>query len=132
MADLAAFLQETGQREFRYGETDCCLWVADWLVRNGHSDPAHDLRGTYGSAFGCGRVLKARGGLLAVFSDCMARTHCARTYEPKPGDVGVVEFGTTEGLGMIGAICTGPRWAMLSVRGLISSPASVLDAWSIG
>lgn len=132
MADLAAFLSLAGQTAFQWGRHDCSLMEADWLLEHGYPDTAHDLRGAYDSALSCQRLLRARGGLLSVFTECAARAALERTYEPKRGDVGVVEFRTTEGHGMIGAICTGPRWAMLSVNGLLSAPASPLAAWSVG
>lgn len=105
--------------------------LADWLIENGHPDPAADLRGAYSTALGCKRLVRRRGGLVAVVAACVAKPDLPRTIAPKVADIGVIETMTLEGLQMVGAICTGPRWAMLGVKGLVSVTASPVAAWAV-
>lgn len=131
MAEVGAFLAKAGRTPFVYGGFDCCLWLADWLVALGYPDPAAHLRGRYATAMGCARILNRNGGVLGVVSDCAARAGLWPTLTPKADDVGVILVETAKGLEQVGAICTGPRWSVLSPRGLLSLTTQPLSAWSV-
>lgn len=134
MADvtLADFLAQAGRTPFAWGESDCCLWLADWLVALGRPDPAADLRGRYSTPLGCARLLNKRGGVLGVVASCAAQAGLALTDTPIAGDVGVVEVVTHAGRTPAGAICTGRRWAVRSGLGLIVAEMTPRAAWRIG
>lgn len=133
MADvsLAAFLAESARTPFAYGARDCGLWMADWVKAARGVDPAAHLRGRYRTELGCARVLKRGGGLVEVARACFEGAGLAATETPRAGDVGVVRVITEKGEAMAGAICTGPRWAILAVDGLISAKVSPIAAWRV-
>jgi hypothetical protein len=131
VAALATFLAEAGRIPFSWGERDCLLFLADWVrVRHG-VDPAAHLRGRYHTALGCRRILRREGGPLSVVSRCAAGVGLEPTDTPRSGDVGVVAALTERGIEAVGAICTGPRWAMLGTRGLLVGPAQPFAAWRV-
>lgn len=51
---------------FAWGRHDCFLWVADAVHALTGRDPAADLRGTYSTACGALRRLRALGGMQAL------------------------------------------------------------------
>lgn len=129
--NLAAFLERAARTPFDYGTFDCCLMPADWIWLKRGVDPAADLRGRYATAIGCARVLAREGGVLAVFARCVASVGLEPTTAPLEGDVGVVDAETSKGREAVGAICTGPRWAILGRPGLIVAPFVPLTAWRL-
>lgn len=77
-------------RQWQWGELDCCLFLADWIVARDGIDPASDLRGSYATQREMRHLLKARGGIRQVVGDCAARAGLVPTYQPQLGDVGLV------------------------------------------
>ncbi len=63
MTDLNTFISERRHRPFVWGENDCCLFVADWLLAKGSDvgDIAAEFRGTYNSQQGAFKQLLSRG-----------------------------------------------------------------------
>ena len=132
MAELAAFLARAGRTPFVWGEWDCSLWLADWLVERGYPDPAAHLRGRYHTALGCARILGRLGGVEGAVASCAAIAGLARAPSPRIGDVGVVKAMTPAGARPVGAICTGRRWAVLAwPNGLHSFAAVASSAWRV-
>lgn len=128
---LADFLAQSARVPFRYGRSDCCLWVADWLIAQGRPDPAEGFRGRYRTKLGCARLLRKHGGVLVILTGCAERAGLSPTGAPAAGDVGVVEVMTPDGPGLSGAIYTGRRWATRAVHGLLVSEAVAVAAWRI-
>lgn len=125
---LDAFLERMAATPFVDGRTDCALTVADWVMEaTGCPDPATDLRGRYHTALGRERLLKRLGGLEAVMTSCAARAGLRETLAPKPGDVGLVEFGGRQ----FAAICMGRHWAVQSTAGLFGTEGAVIKAWEV-
>lgn len=112
---LALFLTRGTMLPFDWGRHDCALFVADWIAERRGFDPAEDLRGTYRTRRGCGRLLLRRGGLATVVAAALRRL--SPTAEPVPGDVGIVE--TREGPAM-GIFCGADRWACRAERGIVT------------
>lgn len=128
---LPEFLRRASRTGFIWGTHDCALYLADWIVEVRGVDPAAHLRGRYASELGCARLLARAGGLEALVGACLAGVGIGRTDAPQLGDVALVAAPTPRGERPCGAICTGPRWAMLGARGLISAPAVPLAAWRV-
>lgn len=62
---LLNLLQAPGPA-FAWGRHDCFLWAADAVRALTGQDPAADLRGTYSTARGALRRLRALGGMQAL------------------------------------------------------------------
>lgn len=122
---------------FEWGRTDCCLLLADWLIRalDLPEDPAGHLRFCYDSMASCHRLTGyLRDPVAVVGGICEGVVGLARTDTPRRGDIGVVltvgESGRQEA---VGAIYTGTSWITKAPQGLTSyQPLQVLAAWSVG
>lgn len=124
--ELEQFLEGMARRPFSDGEADCILTVADWVVANGHPDPAEPFRGRYRTALGRERIARREGGMLAVMEAGAARAGLEAAESPLRGDVGLVRMGDWT----VAAICLGGLWAAKG-KGLTVGPAEVLKAWRI-
>ena len=125
--DLDAFLERMASTPFSDGVEDCVLTMADWVVLNGHPDPAADYRNRFHTALGCARFIKRSGGLQAVMAQGAARSGLPATASPVRGDIGLVTVRGVE----VAALCLGSRWAFKSRAGLLVDSADVLFAWSV-
>lgn len=109
MALFDDFCDRTNALPFVWGQSDCSLLIADWLVENGHPDPAAEWRGTYNDEASCRALLAARGGLLAHVGDCAARIGLRPLHEPAFGAVAVI--GSERNVDrQWAAIWNGRRW----------------------
>lgn len=122
---------------FVWGQTDCCLVLADWLVRalGLEQDPAEHLRYCYDSMASCHRLTGyMRDPVGVVGGICEDVVGLARTATPRRGDIGVVVALAPDGREMsVGAIYTGRSWVTKSPDGMTSyQPLRVLAAWSVG
>lgn len=109
MARFERFMVDTNAKPHLWGFSDCSLMVADWVLANGHADPAADLRGQYETEAECYALLDIRGGLSAVVAACAQRAGLKFIREP--------EFGCVAAIGsplrpdkQFSAIWNGHRW----------------------
>ena len=127
------------RRRFVYGEHDCFLFAADWIVAQGWPDPAAAYRGAYASQFPGGqrRIVRRAGGVLAL-----ARETCAAVGLPEidagaavAGDVAVGHTGPGPHAWRGEPVClikAGDFWATLTANaGVVLGPAEILAAWSV-
>lgn len=126
---LQAFLTDLATREFRWGETDCALALADWWQANHGVDPAIGFRGSYATEAECAELLKRSGHLPRLMSRVARSIGARRTSNPKPGDLACVRVGGA----WWGAIMTPSyRWTIKANdarNGL--RDCKVVAAWSI-
>lgn len=61
---INSYLKENSDRDFSWGEFDCCLFACDIVVLAGGEDFAKDVRGKYSSEQGAKRVLKSEFGSI--------------------------------------------------------------------
>lgn len=128
---LPDFLDLAARTPFQDGQHDCLLWPASWVrLRRGY-DPARAYRDRYTSWRGGQTILTREGGLLAVVTRCMAAGGIGVTESPVAGDVGLLPIIGRRGPALAGAICTGPRWAVLAAPGLWIGEAHPVKAWRI-
>lgn len=127
-ADLERFVHDTGGLPFRWGATDCSLWVADWLVANGYPDPAADLRGLYADEMACAALLAGRGGLESLFRDRLHRLGLEALGEPLEGAVGII--GHRWGW-QWGAIRRGKAWLVRWGGGVVPFRARARAMWAV-
>lgn len=129
---LRRYLREAARTPFAWGRTDCCLFLADWVMAVRGIDPAQPLRGRYISERGAERWLRRHGGLVATVGLCAAGAGLAPTPAPRAGDIGVVRAMGPDGKPReAGAICAGGRWMARTPGGLAGFRATPLAAWRV-
>lgn len=129
---LADFLAASARRRVVYGEWDCCLFVADWIKARTGRDPAAGWRGTYSTEKGAAKLLRRRGGIVRHFALVAAEHGLRPVARAAEGDVGVLSQPAAGGrMELVAGICTGPRWALLLERGIVSGPAAPVASWRV-
>lgn len=128
-AALRAYLARSCRCPVRWGEFDCCLFMADWVLEVRGIDPAGPHRGGYSGVREALRIIRAAGGLRPLAAS-LARSAglSAREGPPRPGDVGIVQVGRRQA----GAIRTRKGWAFLTPSGYAVAPLAALDVWEVG
>lgn len=129
MDTLYRHLHKWMSEPFVWGESDCMMVVADYLIDMGYEDPAAKWRGTYDSAMSCQRVSKFLTDAPDVMGDAVTAVGMIETGEPVRGDVGVVRFVDHDGHKMMGAVCLGKNWAVKGEHRVVVGPAQVVRAW---
>lgn len=132
MDTLYAHIHKWMSTPFIWGESDCMIVVADYVMALGYSDPAAKWRGKYDSALSCNRisgyltdpVKPAVEGFTGILE---------RTDNPQRGDVGVIRILDADGrVKGVGAVCLGNHWAVKSEHKVIcDTPIEVLAAWRV-
>ena len=131
LARLQPLFEANDGKPFVWGERDCSLVLADWLVLNGYPDPAIDLRGTYADEDGCKAVLDGQGGVLGVVGNCAARAGLSPAHEPRCGAVAVIGSPTNPAR-QWGAIYSGTGWMVFWRDGWTNfASARCLKMWDV-
>ena len=133
---LGAFLDRMRREGWEWGERDCLLWLGLWSRENTGIDGGEPWRGRYRTALGCARALNASGGMEACIERGAALARMSEVGNPATeqnqqlvGNIGLVMADTVKGPRPVGAICTGPRWALLTASGIVTIKAEPLRAW---
>ncbi|MEC4091850.1 DUF6950 family protein [Pseudoalteromonas rubra] len=102
--DLQEYLDLCATREFTWGEFDCCLFVANWILRRTGVDLARDFKGHYKTELGAKRRLKALGfkDIESVFK---ARLNPVLTSYARRGDLALVNYDGQLVGGIVGLNC---------------------------
>lgn len=129
MADLPGFLARSAATPFAWGGHNCLTWLGDWMLDLTGVDPIADLRDACSDRRTALALLARAGGLKALVGQRAALAGLPETDAPEAGDIGVVRIAGLDGRELAGGICTGPRWAVLGVAGLIVGPLPVVCAW---
>lgn len=87
LADYLASLRNT---RFQPGVLDCGIFLADWAMRCGLSDPIADLRGAYANEKGYLRIIRREGGFVECCSRRLARIGMVETTQARSGDLAIV------------------------------------------
>lgn len=61
---LQAFLADHADDPFVWGQTDCCMFVANWVEALTGKDYAEPYRGKYSDQIGAMRILAEHGGMV--------------------------------------------------------------------
>jgi hypothetical protein len=127
---LLRFLTAARGRGFAYGQWDCCLFCAEWVLASGGVDPAAEYRG---------RLRKSKRGAYALMRRVSggdvdaAWTRACGAPMPNPlfaraGDICMVETDQGRTLG----ICVGAQIAHLAPEGLAFLPITAAEkAWPL-
>lgn len=126
---LIKFLRAAASSPFDWGNTDCCLMLADWWMLNHGVDPAAHLRGSYGTEAECQQILDKAGGVLKLVSGLAHSVGARPAYDPRPGDFGVISARNFR----FGAILTPTmRWFVKTPDGACGfRGCDVLMVWSL-
>ena len=65
--NVVDFIDRYRYREFKYGVTDCCLFVADYVHELTGVDHAAQWRGTYNTPEGAKSIIDENGGYESMF-----------------------------------------------------------------
>lgn len=103
MDALSAWLTRFARLPYEWGHRDCMLFMADWVAHVTGTDPAADLRDSYGNPEVCPVGRGYRNDPLPVVARAFAGL--APTTDPVRGDVALVQFHGQRFL--TGAICLG-------------------------
>lgn len=134
---LSQFLNRAADRPFAWGEHDCLLWLADWIVEQTGDDPAAGLRGTYRTLLQAARIVTGAGGMTRLVDSQLRRLRVQRASVPRRGDIAVVSVA---GLGgqhfdnQAGAILLGGTAALICQAGLMLprwSDVPIVAAWRV-
>jgi hypothetical protein len=130
-SQLALFLDVYGRKPWAPGiDVDCCLFLAEWAIWLGHSDPATYLRGTYNSDDGFRAIIAAHQGVVPLVEHCVAHINGKRVTAPTCGAIGVIGSPTSIHR-QWGAIFDGRRWLVRSRAGIAPLAARPLAIWEI-
>lgn len=134
VAGLEDYIAIEGARPAVWGERDCCLFPAGWVLRATGVDPAAAWRGAYASRREAWALIRARGGIERAIGEDMAAAGFVPTSDPMSGDVGLVEVAV--GLRrpvtlVVGAIRVGRLWAVKAHLGMVAGRYPVRAAWSV-
>lgn len=134
---LKSYLASQGKVQWAWGQADCTLFTADWVVWLTGSDPGDGLRGTYSSDLGAMEVIQANGGIDELVGGRLFGLGMQPTQEPIDGDIGIVTVpltfmrGTRDTSARIPAIRFGPLWAVRTAVGVKVTKLPHDVAWRI-
>jgi hypothetical protein len=127
---LADYLRRQAALPFAFGKSDCCLYLAGWVMERCGVDPMAYCRGGYADERGAGELLSGYGGLPRAVGRALRRSGLPMTRDPRPSDIAVVEL---RGIAAC-AIRTERRWALRMDDGMALLPLDrvrVIAAWKI-
>lgn len=99
---------------FVWGETDCMLMLADWVVaQTGCADPCAAIRGIYRDPVGCEQLTGFLSSPMTVMGWYAVRAGLQPTAVPRRGDIGLVSVALAGRRALVcGALCLGTHWLL--------------------
>ena len=125
---MSAYLRRAAREPFAWGQSDCALFIADWVRIARGLDPAAPLRGQYRCHLGAARHIRRYGGIEAMGRALAAQAGLPETAAPRPGDIGLVRDPLA---GPLFAIRAASGWAAKSPRGIALAAFPVIVAWRV-
>lgn len=126
----ASFASAYGEKPWRPGYVDCCLFLAAWAIWLGCPDPAQHLRGTYEDEAGFRAIIERAGSVTTVVARCAVSIHAKRLQRPLCGSIGVIGSQTNIHR-QFGAIHDGEGWNVRFIHGIHRMIATPLAIWSV-
>lgn len=105
---LAEYLRERADSPFVWGENDCCMFAADWVLRVTGRDHLAIFRVLYSDEIGAAELLAEVGGVARGATEMLGRP-LPTVATAQRGDVVLFESGQGPALG----ICVGDKFAAL-------------------
>ena len=111
---------------FNWGETDCLISLADYLITCGYRDFGKPFRNTYNDEKGAYEHIENCGGEKAIIN----KTDLLMTMKPERGDIVLVKIKDMK----ITGICTGDYIAFRTQQGVAEMRINfivLLQAWRV-
>ena len=122
---LAEYLQAGQDTPFEWGQHDCALFAARWVLLSTGFDHFSEWKGEYASEKGAARLMRERG--FRSVAD-IADAHLIETPVPLAGRGDLV----LDPNGCLG-ICNGLRSHFAGIDGMIVTPTRLcVRAWKVG
>lgn len=119
--------REAHDKRFKWGEHDCCLWVANCVLAITGIDYAESWRGKYSDESGAYALIK-KGESLTKMVTSVLKTEAINPNYANVGDVVLIVTGGKEAL----AICNGASVLIPSRTRMVSLPmSSAKKVWKI-
>jgi hypothetical protein len=133
---LPGYLDELSATPWTWGECDCTMAVATWIMRITGADPLERYRGRYHSASEAKRTARRAGGFLPALGALLDEAGLERTQTFEDGDIAAVYAGVHERLalpvvGCILAIRFGDLWAVKAYRGVVAHDFRIIHGWRL-
>ena len=119
---ISAAIERVAEKDMKWGEDDCSLWVCDIILEATGVDLAKPLRGKYDTKLGAYRLMREFAGdeLVHVAIKLAALAHLKPAFWPWKGAlVGVVVSESSPSL----ALFWNGKWIARSQTGIIRLPA---------
>ncbi len=116
---------------FVWGQSDCMIVLADWVMEVRGVDPAADIRGRYHDEASCEAVTGFMSRPLEVAARRFEDVGLGRVGAAQIGDVALISIGNQ----VLGAIWNGAGWVSKSERGAHAAHprfTQVLACWGVG
>ena len=139
-SQLYDYIARCKNKQFEWGQFDCCTFACDWAIILGKPDPMEKIRGKYKTAKGAARAIARIIGKVSIeevseiCDDKGNRFHRIPKQECGRGDVVLVsgipynEEGTGFDCSM--GICLGPHCAVASETGILYvNRKNILFGW---
>jgi len=132
---LSEFIFKRTNSVFKYGQNDCCLFVADAVEKITGVDIAEEFRGQYNTKAEAYKLLmNFSGGAVEETFKTLSRQYGFHEISPNyagRGDIVLVEGEMGDAVGIVDM--TGEQVAIPAIKGLISFPMiAIKKAWRIG
>jgi hypothetical protein len=133
---LAQYLASVSNVRWKVRDSDCGVFMADWIRELTGRDPIADIRGTYKNERQMLRIIRAEGGFEASCAVRLAAVGMRETDAPKDGDVVNVMAPYAKRRGKVQSRATGGLFVgglqavMTSDMGLVIAPLPLLKAWT--
>ena len=118
-----------------YEGDDCCTFVASWWAAATGTDPARNYRGSYSTPEEAREILENNGGARGLCENLLEMHGGIRIQNVQDGDVGIIRvqtyvLGSVPRFEEVPAVCYGPLWGMMSLRGVMVKKAEYMGvAW---
>jgi hypothetical protein len=127
---LHDYLDRASRKPWRWGENDCCGFVADWALALTGKDPGEGIRGSYSSKGMADGILYGRGGIVRVGEACLEPCGWVRTDDPNEGAIGLVVAPTEDReVKLLPAIRFMGQWVLRARRGMVMGAFEHEHAW---
>lgn len=123
-----AFAARHCRNIWAWGSVDCTLVLADWIVWNGHVDPAKAQRGSYADEDECQALLARSGGLISLIERCACVVSMERISMPEFGSIAVIGSRVNVRR-QWGAIYDGTDWRVRIRSGFPAFKANAIAVW---